>query len=49
MQDFIAVVVEIYVFWNVTPCSFVELYRWCLHLQGRSNLIYPDDGGGRIF
>jgi hypothetical protein len=28
---------KIYVFWNVTPCSFVELYR------------LPDDGGASTF
>jgi hypothetical protein len=54
LQVITAVVVKIYVFWNVTPCSFVEVYRlyrgwWCLSLRGRSNLIYPDDEGSRIF
>ena len=26
LQVIIAVVVKIYVFWNVTPCTFIELY-----------------------
>jgi hypothetical protein len=48
LQDLITVAVKMYVFWIVTPCSLCRRW-WCLHFQGRSNLIYPDDGGSRIF
>jgi hypothetical protein len=42
------------VFWGVMPCSLVDSdnhFRrtWYLHLQGRSDICYPEDDGSKFF
>jgi hypothetical protein len=46
-QVLTATSIKMAVFWDVAPCSLVDIDRgvYCLHLQGHE---HPDDGGSKL-